>query len=148
MQYLKIKRLSPQAILPTRATAGSAGYDLYACLEAPRTIAPGAAVPVGTGIALGIDRVDVAAFIYARSGLACKHGLAPANCVGVVDSDYRGEVTVVLRNAGTEAFVVQPGDRIAQMVLAPVWLPTLQEVEQLEDTVRGTGGFGSTGTNR
>lgn len=145
MNTLQVKRLSPQAILPTRATTGSAGYDLYACLPETVVVNPGQAVPIPTGIALGIDDAQIAAFLYARSGLACKSGIIPANCVGVVDSDYRGEVTVVLRNLSGESFTVQHGDRIAQMVLAPVLLPVLQEVEALGETLRGSGGFGSTG---
>lgn len=145
MNQLKIKKVSPGAMLPARATAGSAGYDLYACLDAPLVVAAGQTVPVGTGIALGIGDSSVAAFIYARSGLASKNGIIPANCVGVVDSDYRGEVIVVLKNLSDTDFAVSHGDRIAQMVLTPVLLPQIQEVETLDETVRGAGGFGSTG---
>lgn len=145
MNQLKIKKVSPRAILPARATVGSAGYDLYACLDAPLVIAAGQTVSVGTGIALGIGDSSVAAFIYARSGLASKHGIIPANCVGVVDSDYRGEVKVALKNLSATDFTVSHGDRIAQMVLAPVLLPQIQEVDTLDETVRGAGGFGSTG---
>lgn len=131
--------------MPTRATTGSAGYDLYACLDEAVTIAPQERATIHTGIALGIDQANIVALIYARSGLACKHGIVPANCVGVVDSDYRGEVMVVLHNQSATPFVVHHGDRIAQMVLSPVLLPTLTLVDSLDQTTRADGGFGSTG---
>lgn len=146
MKKLKIKKLKAGAQLPQRATSGSAGYDLFACLDTPVTILPGEIVKIGTGIALGIEDENCGAFLFARSGLASKFHIAPANCVGVVDSDYRGEVMIPLYNASQRAFVVRPGERIAQMVLLPVLLPELTEEDQLSDTQRGTGGFGSTGT--
>lgn len=145
MEQLQVKKLSPHAILPCRATGGSAGYDLYACLDQPLVLFPGERGKVGTGIAIGIADNSAAAFIYARSGLAARHGIVPANCVGVVDSDYRGEVIVPLFNSGRQSFTINPGDRIAQMVIAPVLLPELCEVQTLEETVRDSGGFGSTG---
>ena len=146
MERLKIKKLKEEAQLPQRATSGSAGYDLFACLEEPVTILPGEVVKVGTGIALEIEEKNCGAFLFARSGLASKFLIAPANCVGVVDSDYRGEVIIPLFNCSQRAFVVRPGERIAQMVLLPVLLPELEETDMLEDTQRGAGGFGSTGT--
>ncbi len=144
MQLL-IKRLREDAKLPKRATKGSAGYDLCACLDAPEEIAPGQTKLIPTGIALALPDHSAAAFLYARSGLASKAGLAPANCVGVVDSDYRGEVKVPLHNHSEKAYTVSPGERIAQMVIAPVFTPELVEVNELEDTARADGGFGSTG---
>lgn len=144
LRELLVKKLREDAILPKRATEGSAGYDLCASISEEREIAPGETVKIGTGIALGLQTNRYAVLIYARSGLASKFGIAPANCVGVVDSDYRGEVIVPLHNHGKEPFVVHPGDRIAQMVIAPVELPELLEVENLDETQRGFGGFGST----
>ena len=139
------RKTDPRAVTPCRATAGSAGYDLYALLDEPVTVEPGGLVRIGTGIALELPSAELAAFIYARSGLASKHGIIPANCVGVVDSDYRGEVQVTLANIGSEPYTVAPGERIAQMVIAPVCLPELRETEELTQTERGSGGFGSTG---
>ncbi len=145
MKQLYIKRLHPNAILPTRATEGSAGFDLYAYTKQEITLMPGEVVQVNTKIALEIDDPHYAAFIYARSGLASKFGIIPANCVGVIDSDYRGEILICLTNLQTKPFLIRHGDRIAQMIIAPVALPQLCEVEQLNSTERGTGGFGSTG---
>ncbi len=144
MESIQVKRLSETARLPVRATEGSAGYDLFA--DCAIEIAPGAIERVKTGIAIAILRSDVAAFLYARSGIASKFGVSPANCVGVIDSDYRGEIMVPLFNHGSAPFSVKPGDRIAQMVFAPVFLPRLIESETLDETSRGAGGFGSTGT--
>ncbi len=141
---MKIKRLRENAIIPQRATPGSAGYDLCACLSAPEEILPGQTKMIPTGIAIALPE-QTAAFIYARSGLATKKGIAPANCVGVVDSDYRGEIMVSLFNHSGEAYTISPGERMAQMVIAPVLTPEVQEADELEDTVRGAGGFGSTG---
>jgi len=145
MSVLKIKKLRENAQIPFRATPGSAGMDLYACIDAAVTIAPQKIVVIPTGVAVELQSADEVALIYARSGLAIKHGIAPANCVGVVDSDYRGEVCVGLVNQTDEAFTVMPGDRIAQMVIAPVILPQIEVVDELSDTARGGGGFGSTG---
>ena len=117
---LQIQRLRPYATIPTQATAGSAGYDLYAALEAPVSIPVGEIVRIPTGIAAAPDRKDVALFIMARSGLASKHGINLANGVGLVDSDYRGELLVPLMNLGKEPFSVEPGMRIAQLVVLPV----------------------------
>ena len=142
---LQIMRLRPEAILPERQTPGSAGYDLSACLTEDLVIEPGDCVPVPTGIALCPDRKDVVLLVYARSGLATKHGVSMANGVGVIDSDYRGEIGVGLVNLGSEPYTVQPGDRIAQLMVVPVVQPTLTVVDTLDETERGAGGFGSTG---
>ena len=144
METLRIKRLRPTAQLPARQTAGSAGYDLCADLTEPLTLRPGGIAKVPTGLAIAIGDPSAVGLVYARSGLAAKHGIAPINCVGVIDSDYRGELLVPLTNHGGEAFTIQPGDRIAQLLLAPVFTPTLVEVDELDDTARGAGGFGST----
>ncbi len=144
MDKILVKRLRENAKLPTYGSAEAAGADLYACLEAPVTVAPGETVFVPTGIAIAFPR-GYAALIYARSGLACKRSLAPANKVGVVDSDYRGEVTVALHNHGDVAQTVEPGERIAQLLITPVVTPLYEAAEVLPDSARGTGGFGSTG---
>ncbi len=141
---IRVKALREGAVLPHRATRDAAGADLCACLDEPVAIAPGEIVMIGTGIAVEVPS-GYAAFVYGRSGLGVKHGVAPANCVGVIDADYRGELKVGLRNGGQAAFTVNPGDRIAQMVIAPVVMSTFVQVEELSDTERGTGGFGSTG---
>lgn len=150
---LSIQKLSPNAVLPGFATSGSAGLDLCACLDAPITLerhAKGAAesrwscAKVPTGLAMAIPEGYVG-LIFARSGLATKHGLTPANCVGVIDSDYRGEIVVALVNLGGADYVIQPGERIAQMVIVPCVQPTLVERDALPQTDRGAGGFGSTG---
>ena len=144
MQPVGIKKLNDYAILPTYGSEFSAGADLYACLTEPVTIEPGMTQFIPTGWAMEIP-VGYAGLIYARSGLACKKGLAPANKVGVVDSDYRGEVMVALHNHGAQAQVVSGGDRIAQLVITPVITPGFVEAESLTDTQRAEGGFGSTG---
>ena len=145
MSVLKVMKLRPDAKIPKRATEGSAGMDLYACLDQPVKILPHKRALIPTGIAVALESPRYAAFIYARSGLAIKKGIAPANCVGVVDSDYRGEVCVGLLNSSNEPFTVEPFERIAQMVIAPVELPEIEEVDSLDETERGAGGFGSTG---
>jgi dUTP pyrophosphatase len=141
---VKIKKLSEKAILPTYGSPYSAGADLYACIDEDIIVEPGKTVFVKTGLAMEIP-VGFAAFIYARSGLACKKGLAPANKVGVVDCDYRGEVMVALHNHSDEARTVSVGERIAQLVIAPYYTADFCECDELSDTVRGEGGFGSTG---
>ena len=143
---LLIKKLREGAIMPARATEGSAGYDLSACLEGPLTIHPGETVKVPTGIAAAAEGCgDCVLLIYARSSTATKKGLAPANCVGVVDSDYRGEIIVALHNHSSEDRVIEPGERIAQLVVTPVLLPEIIPADELPGTARGAGGFGSTG---
>ena len=144
MDKIPVKKLRPNAVLPTYGTASSAGADLYACLENPVTIAPGCTVMIPTGLSMEIP-VGYAGLIYARSGLSVKRGLAPANKVGVIDSDYRGEFMVALYNHGGSAQTVENGERIAQLVITPVFTPGFAEVETLSDTERGAGGFGSTG---
>lgn len=144
MDKIPVKRLKPNAILPTYGSAEAAGADLYACLSEPVTIAPGQTMFIPTGIAMEIPR-GYAGLAYARSGLACKQDLAPANKVGVIDSDYRGEFMIALHNHGREVRAVNHGDRIAQLVITPVYTPGFYEVETLSDTSRGVGGFGSTG---
>ena len=142
---VKFKKLDERAQMPHYGTEFAAGADLYACLDAPLTIAKGATEFVPTGIAMEIP-TGLVGLVYARSGLACKKGLAPANKVGVVDSDYRGEIMVALHNHSNEDITIESGERVAQMVIAPYIFAEYEEVSELEDTVRGEGGFGSTGT--
>jgi len=144
MSTIRVKKLSPNAILPTYGSDGAAGADLYACLDETVSIAPGETVWVGTGIALEVPK-GCAGLIYARSSLGVKRGLAPANKVGVIDSDYRGEIRVVLLNHSKEVQTVSPGERVAQLIITPVLTPEYEEVAELTDTERGVGGFGSTG---
>ena len=144
MSPIRVKILRERAKLPTYGTASAAGADLYAWLESDVTIEPGKTAFIPTGIALEVPE-GCAGLIYARSGLACKQDLAPANKVGVVDSDYRGEITVALHNHGTEPRKVSHGDRIAQFIITPVLQPAYEIVEELSDTARASGGFGSTG---
>lgn len=144
MNAINVKKLKQNAIMPTYGSTEAAGADLYACLQAPVTIHPGESVFIPTGLAMEIPR-GYAGLIYARSGLACKRGLAPANKVGVVDSDYRGEFMIVLHNHGTVTQMIEHGERIAQLVITPVFTPGFVEVEELTDTKRAAGGFGSTG---
>ena len=142
-QRVRIQKLLPDAVLPTYGSASAAGADLYACGEAV-TIAPGETALVHTGIVMEIPQ-GLVGLVYARSGLATKRGLAPANKVGVVDSDYRGEIMVGLQNSGKEDYVIQPADRIAQLMVAPVIQAQVELVDELDETARGAGGFGSTG---
>lgn len=144
METIAVKILRSGAKLPVFGSAEAAGADLYACLEADVAIAPGETAFIPTGIAMELP-VGYVGLIYARSGMACKRGLAPANKVGVIDSDYRGEFIVALHNHGAEPQVVSHGERIAQLVVTPVLRPVYQQVEALSDTQRGQGGFGSTG---
>ena len=146
---LKIKAVSPKIgkdiPLPFYATPGSAAMDLHACIDEAVAIPSGGRRMIPTGLAIALPSPDYVALVYARSGLGIKHGVAPANCVGVIDSDYRGEIIVGLQNSGESDFTVQPGDRIAQLMIAPVVRANLQMVEELDETARGAGGFGSTG---
>ncbi len=141
---VNIKKLKPEATIPTYGTDYAAGADLYACINESLTINPGETAFIGTGVALEVPE-GYAGLIYARSGLSCKKGLAPANKVGVVDADYRGEITVALHNHSLEPKTIEPNERIAQMVIAPFLSANFIEVDELSDTVRGVGGFGSTG---
>ena len=143
MEIIKFTRLRDNAIIPTKGSKEAAGFDLYACLDAPVTINPGETRLIGTGLAFELPK-NTFAGIFARSGLATKKGLAPANKVGVCDSDYRGEYLVGLHNHSSAPAIVHHGDRIAQMVIIPYLEVTLTE-DDLSDTDRGLGGFGSTG---
>lgn len=142
---LKIKKTSEKAVIPQRATDGSAGLDLCACIEEKLTIAPGDLVKIPTGIAIELESEKLAAFIYGRSGLGIKHGICLSNSVGVVDSDYRGEICVGLCNVGSKPYTIEPGERIAQLVVMPVEIPEIEITQTLGSTGRGSGGFGSTG---
>ena len=144
MQPIRVKILRPSGKLPTYGSAEAAGADLYACLDAENVIGPDQTAFIPTGIAMEVPK-NCAGLIYARSGMACKRGLAPANKVGVIDSDYRGEIIVALHNHSAEPQRTAPGERIAQMVITPVLTPAYEWAEDLSDTGRGQGGFGSTG---
>jgi dUTP pyrophosphatase len=144
MDGIKVKKLRSNAILPTYGSAEAAGADLYACLEKSVIIEPGDTAFIPTGLAMELPK-NCAGLIYARSGLACKRGLAPANKVGVIDSDYRGEFIVALHNHGKTLQTIAHGERIAQLIITPVLTPAYEEVEDLTETDRGSGGFGSTG---
>lgn len=141
---LRIKKLRDNAQMPTYGSEWAAGADIYAAIDEAVTIQPGETKFIPTGLAFEIPE-GYAGFMHARSGLACKKGLAPANKVGVVDADYRGEVMVALHNHGKEAQTVEAGERIAQMIIAPFITANFIFSDELDDTVRGAGGFGSTG---
>ena len=145
LNVLNVCKVSERAIIPTRATEGSAGLDLYACLEKEVVINPGERVFIPCGISIGISSNKYVALIFARSGLAVKKGITLSNGVGVIDSDYRGELGVGLYNISKEPYVVSHGDRIAQMLIMNVENVVLKEVSSLDSTERGEGGFGSTG---
>ena len=146
---LKVKAVSPKIgtdiPLPYYATPGSAAMDLHACLDEAVTIPARGRTVVPTGIAIALPSPDYVALVFARSGLGIKHGVAPSNCVGVIDSDYRGEVMVGLQNSGDTDYTIQPGDRIAQLMVIPVVQAQVRMVDELDETRRGSGGFGSTG---
>lgn len=142
---IKVKKVNENAKLPFRATVGSAGADLFACIDDDIVLKSGERKLVSTGIAIELDNAECGAFIFPRSSLSFKNGVSLANCVGVVDSDYRGEVKVPLINHSDSDFVIHNGDRIAQLVILPVIIPTFEEADSLNDTDRGAGGFGSTG---
>ena len=144
MSTIRVKKLNEKAILPTYGSAEAAGADLYACLEEPVTVAPGETAWIPTGIALEVPK-GCAGLVYARSSIGVKRGLAPANKVGVIDSDYRGQIHVVLLNHGKTEQTIRHGERIAQFLITPVLTPAYEEAEELSDTGRGSGGFGSTG---
>lgn len=141
---IQVKKLRPDAVLPAAGSAYAAGYDLYACIDAPVEIPPHATAMVGTGLSIAVP-VGWFGAVFARSGLASRQGLRPANCVGVCDSDYRGEYIVALHNDSEETRTVSPGDRIAQLVILPHMTAEFEEAEELSSTERGAGGFGSTG---
>ena len=142
---LKIKKLKENARIPKRATEGAAGMDLFACITDAVALAPGQLTVIPTGIAIELPDNTCAAFLYARSGLGVKHGICLSNGVGVIDSDYRGEICVGLCNVPDTPYTIEPGERVAQMVIAPVLIPSVVEVGELGETERGSGGFGSTG---
>lgn len=142
---LKIKKLNENAKIPQRGTNGAAGMDLHACIDAPVTVAPGQLTVIPTGIAIELPDNSCAAFLYARSGLGVKHGICLANGVGVIDSDYRGEICAGICNVSDRPYTIEPNERICQMVIAPVFTPDIIEVNELGGTERGEGRFGSTG---
>lgn len=144
MDIVRVKKLKENAILPVYGSAEAAGADLHACLDHEVVIEPGKTAFITTGLSMEIPK-GCAGLIYARSGLACKRGLAPANKVGVIDSDYRGEFIVALHNHGDAAQTVAHGERIAQLIITPVLTPMYEEADTLSDTQRAAGGFGSTG---
>lgn len=145
METIAVKKLRAGAKMPTFGSEEAAGADLYACLDEEVTVAPGQTVFIPTGLAMALPKGYVG-LVYARSGLACKQDLAPANKVGVIDSDYRGEFMIALHNHGKETRTVHHGDRVAQLVITPVLRPLYREEDSLDETARGTGSFGSTGT--
>lgn len=142
---LKIKKLREDAVMPRYATDGAAGMDLCAALDEPVTIAPGQRVRIPTGIAIALPSKETVAVLCARSGLAHRCGLTLSNCVGIIDSDYRGEILVSLINQSGEPCTVSPGERFCQMLILPVLQPEIEQADTLDDTERGAGGFGSTG---
>ena len=142
-----MKKVRENAIIPKRATVGSAGLDLCACIDEPLTVKAGERAVIPSGIAIALENSEVVALVFARSGLAIKHGISLSNSVGVIDSDYRGEICVGIINTSREDYTVNPGERIAQLVLTPVIPAEPVEVESLDETERGAGGFGSTGRN-
>lgn len=143
---LLIKKLDEKAVVPARQTEYSAGYDLCACTDEPIVIKAGTTEKIHTGISTEVQgEKNCVLLIYARSSLATKFGIAPANCVGVVDWDYRGEIICALHNSSDKDYTINHGDRIAQLVITPVFTPEVEVAEELSDTQRGEGGFGSTG---
>jgi len=150
MKKLQVRILDPRigrdVAMPTRATAGSAGLDLRACLDAPMVLEPGQTHLVPTGIAIHLDDPGLAAVLLPRSGLGHKHGIVLGNLVGLIDSDYQGQVMVSVWNRGSHPFTITPGERIAQMIVVPVVQVELEVVAQFEESARGAGGFGSTGS--
>lgn len=144
MDKIKIKKLNQNAVLPSRGTSFSAGLDLSACIETDVEIKPNETKKIGTGIAIELEQNTVG-LVFGRSGLGVKFGITLANCVGVIDSDYRGEIIVGLHNSSTESYTIKAGERIAQLVVVPIFLPEVVEVETLDETKRGENGFGSTG---
>ncbi len=145
MNTFKITKLNENAKIPKRATEGSAGLDLCACIDSPVTLKGGEKAVIPTGLAIELPSNEFAAFVFARSGLAIKHGIGLLNSVGVIDSDYRGEICVGLINQLSEPYEIAPGERIAQLVIMPVSMMNPVEVTSLDETERGAGGFGSTG---
>ena len=143
---MKIKKVQENAVIPKRATEGSAGLDLCACIDAPLTLNSGDTALIPTGLAIELPSSQYGAFVFARSGLSIKHGIGLLNAVGVVDSDYRGEIKVGVINQIKEPYTIEPGERIAQLVIMPVATLPVEEAQTLGESERGAGGFGSTGT--
>lgn len=146
MEVLKIKKVQENAVIPKRATEGSAGLDLCACIDAPLTLNGGDTALIPTGLAIELPSSQYGAFVFARSGLSIKHGIGLLNAVGVIDSDYRGEIKVGVINQVKEPYTIEPGERIAQLVIMPVATLPVEEAKTLGESERGAGGFGSTGT--
>lgn len=146
MEVLKIKKVQENAVIPKRATEGSAGLDLCACIDAPLTLNSGDTALIPTGLAIELPSSQYGAFVFARSGLSIKHGIGLLNAVGVIDSDYRGEIKVGVINQIKEPYTIEPGERIAQLVIMPVTTLPVEEAQTLGESERGAGGFGSTGT--
>lgn len=146
MEVLKIKKVQENAVIPKRATEGSAGLDLCACIDAPLTLNGGDTALIPTGLAIELPSSQYGAFVFARSGLSIKHGIGLLNAVGVIDSDYRGEIKVGVINQIKEPYTIEPGERIAQLVIMPVATLPVEEAQTLGESERGAGGFGSTGT--
>ncbi|WP_411675704.1 dUTP diphosphatase [Caproicibacter sp.] len=142
---VKIKKLRKNAVLPTRGSEGAAGLDLYACIDEPVLIEPRGLYRIPTGVAVALPGPDTVGLIFGRSGLGVKHGITLSNAVGVIDSDYRGELIVGIVNSGDASYLLSPGERFAQLVVAPVFQAELLETDDLGETDRGAGGFGSTG---
>ena len=142
---LTFKKLRQDAVIPKAQTKSSAGLDLCACIDEPLTLQGGETALIPTGLAIQLPSANYAAFVFARSGLAIKHGIGLTNYVGVIDSDYRGEIKVGVINQVAESYTISPGERIAQLVVMPVSMMPVEECDRLDDTARGTGGFGSTG---
>lgn len=145
METIKVKKIKPNAQMPTRGSAEAAGYDLYACIDKPILVGPHQTVKVGTGLSFELPYCTFGG-IFPRSGLATKKGLRPANTPGVCDSDYRGEYIVAIHNDSDLTQIIDPGERIAQLIILPFIPAEFKEVEELSETDRGDGGFGSTGT--
>lgn len=142
IQFMKLRE---NAVIPRRATPGSAGMDLHACIGEPVTIHPQKLVMIPTGLSMSLPHSGYGAFLFARSGLGVKHGICLSNGVGVVDSDYRGEICVGLCNVSDAPYTIEPGERVAQLVVLPVAMLACEQVDSLDETQRGAGGFGSTG---
>ena len=142
--FIEVKKLNDKAKLPCRATADSAGADLCACIDDDIALMPGERRLIPTGIAIAVP-TGFGGFVFPRSGLSSKFGVSLANCVGVIDSDYRGELRVPMVNLSNEPYTIQPGERVAQLCIAPVWQAAFEPADELTDTARGAGGFGSTG---
>ncbi|MGN0612004.1 MAG: dUTP diphosphatase [Ruminiclostridium sp.] len=142
--FIKVKKLNDKAKLPERATELSAGADIYACIDNDITLNPGERKLIATGFALAVP-AGYGGFVFPRSGLSSKHGVSLSNCVGVIDSDYRGELKVPMIHHGTEPYVIKNGERIAQLVIMPIDTSEFVFCDELDDTQRGEGGFGSTG---